>query len=321
GYAKVDADFAKKVIILTDDLVSYPNYPASIDQTKVDMVVLVDKVGDQDGIARGATRFSKNPKELLIAQNAAEFIANSKYFYNGFSFQTGSGGSSLAVTRFLKKYMEKNYIKASFILGGITKPIVDLYNDGLVGKLFDVQTFDISSCQSIVENKDHFEIDASMYANPHNMGAFVNKLDVVILSALEIDKNFNVNVITGSNGIIRGASGGHSDTSAGAKLTVIVAPLVRGRIPTIVEKVITKVTPGSTVDVLITERGIAINPLREDLISEFKDSKLPIITMDKMLEKVKKIIGTPNEIEFEDEVVAIVEYRDGTVIDTIKKIK
>jgi citrate lyase alpha subunit len=33
------------------------------------------------------------------------------------------------------------------------------------------------------------------------------------------DTDFNVNVMTGSNGVLRGASGGHSDTAAGADLT------------------------------------------------------------------------------------------------------
>ncbi len=68
---------------------------------------------------------------------------------------------------------------------------------------------------------------------------------MVMLSALEIDTDFNVNVMTGSNGVLRGASGGHSDTAAGADLTIITAPLVRGRIPCVVEKVLTRVTPGS----------------------------------------------------------------------------
>jgi citrate lyase subunit alpha/citrate CoA-transferase len=56
-----------------------------------------------------------------------------------------------------------------------------------------------------------------------------------MLSALEIDTDFNVNVMTGSNGVLRGASGGHS-AAAGADLTIITAPLVRGRIPCVVEK-------------------------------------------------------------------------------------
>ena len=40
---------------------------------------------------------------------------------------------------------------------------------------------------------------------------------MVILSALEIDLDFNVNVITGSDGVMRGASGGHCDVAAGGQ--------------------------------------------------------------------------------------------------------
>ena len=96
---------------------------------------------------------------------------------------------------------------------------------------------------------------------PHrSKGAVINQLDTAILSALEVDTDFNVNVITGSDGVIRGASGGHSDTSMACKMSLVIAPLVRGRIPTIVEQVNTVVTPGTSVDVVVTEVGIAINP-------------------------------------------------------------
>lgn len=74
-----------------------------------------------------------------------------------------------------------------------------------------------------------------------------------------------MNVLTGSDGVIRGAIGGHPDTAESASLAVIVAPLVRGRIPTVVEHVGTVVTPGSVIDVLVTDRGIAVNPNRPDL--------------------------------------------------------
>ena len=67
GYAMVDAKYADQVVIITDTLVPYPNTPISIPQTDVDYVVEIDAIGDPDGIAKGATRFTKNPKELLIA--------------------------------------------------------------------------------------------------------------------------------------------------------------------------------------------------------------------------------------------------------------
>ena len=89
----VDAKYADQVVIITDTLVPYPNTPISIPQTDVDYVVEIDAIGDPDGIAKGATRFTKNPKELLIAEYAAKIITHSPYYKEGFSFQTGTGGS------------------------------------------------------------------------------------------------------------------------------------------------------------------------------------------------------------------------------------
>ncbi|PAB57959.1 citrate lyase subunit alpha [Anaeromicrobium sediminis] len=321
GYAKVDAKHADCVIIITDDLVPYPNMPASIFQTDVDYVVKIDEIGDPMGIASGATRYTKNPKELLIAKRASEVIKNSGYFKDGFSFQTGSGGISLAVARFLKEYMKESDIRAKFALGGITKPMVEMHEERYIENLFDVQTFDLAACESILKNEKHYEIDASQYANPHNKGCVANKLDIVILSALEIDKDFNVNVITGSDGVIMGASGGHCDTAAGSKMSVIVAPLIRGRIPTVVDKVNTIITPGETVDVLVTDRGVVVNPNRTDLIERLKNASINLVTMEYLKDEAQKLVGKPKEIEYDDKIVALVEYRDGTIIDVIKKVK
>ena len=270
GYAMVDAKYADQVVAITDTLVPYPNTPISISQTDVDYVVKVDAIGDPDGIAKGATRFTKNPKELLIAEYAAKVITQSSYFKNGFSFQTGTGGAALAVSRLMRQAMIEQGVKASFTLGGITNAMVELQQEGLVDKLIDVQDFDHPSALSLADNPDHYEIDANMYASPLSKGAVINQLDIAILSALEVDTDFNVNVITGSDGVLRGASGGHSDTSAACKMSMVVAPIVRGRIPTIVDEVTTIVTPGASVDVIVTELGIAINPNRPDIIEMFK---------------------------------------------------
>lgn len=321
GYAIVDANYAKKVVLITDNLVEYPNLPVSISQTKVDYVVQVDEVGDPSGIMSGATRLTKNPRELMIAKNTAEFIDACGYLKNGFSMQTGSGGSALAVSQFLRDIMVEKKITASFALGGITQQLVDLHEEGLVGSLFDTQSFDLRSAISVGKNPRHYEIDASYYANPDNKGCVVEKLDFVVLSALEIDLNFNVNVITGSDGIIMGASGGHSDTAAGAKLAIVVAPLIRGRIPTIIDRVNTVITPGETIDAIITDRGIAINPLRKDLLDCVVGSGLPIYTIEDLKEKAEKITGKPKPIEYGEKIVGVVEYRDGTVIDLIRQVK
>lgn len=320
GYAMIDAKYADQVVIITDTLVPYPNTPISIPQTDVDYVVEVEAIGDPKGIAKGATRFTKNPKELLIAEYAAKVITHSPYFKEGFSFQTGTGGASLAVSRFLREAMLEKGIKASFALGGITNAMVELLEEGLVEKIIDVQDFDHPSALSLGKNANHYEIDANMYASPLSKGAVINQLDTAILSALEIDTNFNVNVITGSDGVIRGASGGHSDTSMACKMSLVISPLIRGRIPTIVDQVNTVVTPGSSVDVVVTEVGIAINPLRQDLVEHFKALDVPQFTIEELKEKAYRIVGTPEPIQYGDKVVALIEYRDGTLIDVVHNV-
>lgn len=321
GYAKLDAEFADKVVIITDNLVPYPNTPISIPQNHVDYVVQVESIGDPNGIAKGASRITTNPKELLIAENACKVITNSPYYKDGFSFQAGTGGSTLAVARFLADNMRKDEIKASFALGGLTGHMCEMLEEGLIAKVIDVQSFDRDASVSMKNNENHYEISASFYANPGNKGAAVNMLDVVVLSALELDTNFNVNVMTGSDGLIRGASGGHSDTAAGSKLSLILTPLIRGRIPTIVDNVNTIITPGESVDVVVTELGIAINPRRQDLVEAFKNLSVPQFTIEELKEKAYAIVGTPDPIVYGDKVVALIEYRDGSLIDVVKNVR
>lgn len=321
GYAKVDAEFADKVVIITDNLVPYPNTPISIPQNQVDYVVVVDEIGDPNGIAKGATRITSNPKELLIAENASKVITGSPYYKDGFSFQAGTGGSTLAVAKLLRESMIKDDYKASFALGGLTAHLCDMLEEGLIEKIIDTQCFDRGAIESLKNNENHYEISASFYANPGNKGAAVNQLDMVVLSALEVDTKFNVNVMTGSDGVIRGASGGHSDAAAGAKLSMVLTPLIRGRIPCIVDEVNTIITPGESVDVVVTEIGISINPKRQDLIEAFKDLKVPQYTLEELKKKAYDVVGTPDPIIYEDKIVALVEYRDGSLIDVVRKVR
>ena len=116
-----------------------------------------------------------------------------------------------------------------------------------------------------------------------------------------------------------GASGGHCDTAAGAKLTIVVAPLLRGRLPMVRDAVQTVVTPGETVDAIVTERGIAINPKRLDLIENLKYSGLPIMSIHELKDIAYGLCGKPEPIQLSDEIVGVVEYRDGTIIDVIRR--
>jgi citrate lyase subunit alpha / citrate CoA-transferase len=146
-------------------------------------------------------------------------------------------------------------------------------------------------------------------------------LDIVVLGALEVDVSFNVNVITSSEGTIMGASGGHCDTAAGTKLAVVVCPSFRGRIPSIKRKVQHVVTPGESVDVVVTERGICVNPARPDLEKCLKKAGMRIREIQDLHDEVDAIIGVPDSIDYTDRIVAVLEYRDGTTIDVIREIK
>ncbi|MDR1318310.1 MAG: citrate lyase subunit alpha [Treponema sp.] len=318
GYAFADAEHADRVIIITDNLVPYPLAGFSISEVHADYVVSVDSIGDPAGIASSTTRMTRDPIALLIADYAAKVIRASGYLKDGFSFQTGAGGASLAAASFLKRLMQEQNIKGSYAMGGITGYIVDMLEAGCFETLADVQCFDLRAVESLNKNPRHREVTASHYASPTAKSSLVGGLDTVILGATEIDTQFNVNVHTDSRGYIMGGSGGHSDTAAGAKLAIIVAPLTRARLPLISDRVNCISTPGSTIDVLVTQFGIAVNPSGGDLALRLSEAGLPVRDIRDLKKTALEISGVPKPFAGGDREVARVLYRDGTQIDTIR---
>lgn len=321
GYSHIDARFANRTVAVTDCLVDYPACPIEISQQLVDYIVPVESIGDVRGIVSGTTRITEDPVGLKIAAMAASVIEASGLLKNGFSFQTGAGGTSLAVASHVREVMKKNSIQGSFASGGITTHTVQMLQEGLFRTLLDTQCFDLMAVESFRTDKRHQRMSSGMYGNPHTKGAVVNHLDVTILGATEIDTDFNVNVTTGSNGVLMGGSGGHSDTAAGAKLAIVVTGIASKRYPSVVDRVTTVTTPGETIDVLVTERGIAINPRRADLAQCLGKTDLPVVAIKDLKRMAEEITGVPEKPRFEDRIVAVVEYRDGTVIDVVKQVR
>lgn len=320
GYAFADAMYAERVVVITDNLVPYPLADFSISEDYVDYVVSVDAIGDPKGIVSGTTKITRDPVGLVMASHAARVIEASGLLKDGFSFQTGAGGASLAAAKFLKDIMLKNNIRGSFGLGGITGYMVDMLRAGCFETLLDVQCFDLSAVESIRNAPRHREISAMQYASPGAKSAAVNSLDVVILGATEIDTDFNVNVHTDSNGYIMGGSGGHSDTAAGAKLAMIIAPMFRARLPIVTDSVTCISTPGDTIDVLVTQGGIAVNPKRAELRDRLKDAGLPVIDINELKEKTERITGKPNKLPRGERVVAEIIGREGNLLDKIYSV-
>ena len=322
GYAILDSRFAEQVVLVTDNLIDGYVFPYSIPQTDVNYIVPVEAIGDPEGIASGILRITKNPIQLILAEAAAKVIEHSGYFRNGYSLQLGGGGASLAVGPLIREKMLKQQIKGGFGVGGVSGVFAKMLEEGLFDICYDTQTFDTTAIKSLRENPRHVEISSSFYANPWNPGPIINELDIVILGATEVDLDFNVNVITNSNGVLMGASGGHSDIAAASKLSIIVMPLIRGRLPMVRDKVQNIVTPGECIDVVVTDRGIAVNPRRLDLIDNLRNSGLKIMTIEELQALAHKLIGKPKEIPLstdDKDIVAIIEYRDGTLLDVVRK--
>ncbi|MDD3123789.1 MAG: citrate lyase subunit alpha [Candidatus Izemoplasmatales bacterium] len=319
GYGVSDLEYAKVVLLVTDNVVSsLERY--QFDSKYVDGVIVIDKIGNPEGIVSGTTKITRDPIGLKIAKDTANLLDKLGMIHDGFSMQTGAGGTSLAVANYVRDIMISKNIKGSFASGGITAYYVNMLEEGLFQKLYDVQCFDLEAVTSYKNNSNHIAISASKYGNPYEEDPVCNMLDFIILGATEIDLNFNVNVTTDSFGNIIGGSGGHSDIAYGSKVTVVVSQLIKSRLPIIKEELMTISTPGEDIDIFVSERGIAINPKRTDLLEKLKNTTLPVYTMKELLDITYSITGVPAKIKHSDKVVGIVEYRDGSVIDTLYQV-
>lgn len=323
GYSMIDARSARHVVVITDTLVDYPCCPASISQQYVDYVVKVDQVGDSSKIGAGAARLTKNPRDLMIAQKAAKVMAASRRFADGFSFQTGAGAISIACTKFLAEQMEEKQVKASFALGGITAAIIDMYDAGLVRVVECSQSFDATAASAILDRPGVLEIDNADYSNPFNKGNFLDHLNFGVLGALEVDTDFNVNLLTSSSGKMMGGLGGGPDVAAGADISIVTLPIIRGRTPSVVDKVFTCCTPGETVTCVVTQAGIALNPRHkhyEELKEDLDRSGIQTVDIQELRRLAEELTGRPEPIKTTGRVVAVVEYRDGTVVDVVREV-
>lgn len=319
GYAFPDLWYAKKKILVTDHLIPELK-KIDLEGMYVDAILVVNSIGDPQGIQSGTTKPTRDPIQLKIAKQTARLMDELGVIKDQMSFQTGAGGTSLAVAESLKRIMKERDIKGSFASGGITNFLVNMHEEGFFEHLYDVQCFDLEAIKSYGKNPNHHMMDASTYGNPYDHPV-VNKLDVVILGATEVDLDFNVNVTTDSHGHIMGGSGGHSDTAEGAKLTIITTNLVKSRLSMVKEHVTTVTTPGDSIDVLVTERGIAINPKRTDLIEKLKNSTLPITTIEALHHQAYQMTGIPKPLKNSSKVIGVVRYRDGSMIDSLYQVK
>ena len=319
GFALADSQYADRVIVVTDNMVDFPCVPWQIQGNNVDFTVEVEKIGIPERIVSGTTEVTRSPDRLLLAELTARFCEEAGLIKNGFSFQSGAGGTSLAVTEYFRKIMIRNNIKARFARGGSNKYLVEMLEEGLVDYILDGQTFDLDGVRSMAQNPGHVWTSPFTSYNYHGKGNFAGMVDVVILGATEVDVNFNANVVTHSDGYLLHGIGGWQNCLF-SKTVILPLPLFRDRIPVIIDSVTTLCGPGELIDVIVTERGIAINPLRKDLVDAVQGSGLPLKSIEELKEEAEKICGKPAPASFDDQVVAVVKWVDGTVLDIVRKV-
>ncbi len=319
GYAQADATYADRTIIVTNNLVPFPAVPIQLNGTYVDFVVRQDSIGDPGKIMSGTTAITRSPDRLYISELTARFIRDSGLMHQGFSFQAGAGGVALAFAVYLAQMAQEAGIKASWIHGGTTRYAVQMLEQGLTPALIDGQAFDLDAVRSIAVNRGHVSTSPLVSYNWHAKGNYLNLLDVAVLGATEVDTNFNANVVTHSDGRLRHGIGGWQNCMQ-ARCTILAVPAMRDRMPVIVDEVTTLCAPGELVDVVVTELGLAINPLRQDLLDAAQDKGLPLTTLGDIKAQVERLCGKPARPKLTDKVVAVVKWIDGTVLDSVYQV-
>lgn len=321
GFALADSIYADHVIVVTDNLIDFPCIPWQIQGNNVDQVVVMDCIGDPSKIVSGTTELTKSPDRLLVAEWTARFIRDAGIMKDGFSFQAGAGGTSLAFAIYLREMMLEAGVKARFIRAGSNKYLVNMLEEGLTDYILDGQTFDLDGVRSMRDNPRHQDTSPFTSYNFHGKGCFASFVDAAVLGATEVDVDFNANVVTHSDGKLLHGIGGWQNCLAG-RCVILPIPAMRDRIPVIVGRVTTLCGPGELIDVIVTERGIAINPRRTDLIEAVRGSKLPIRPIQEIKAEVERLCGgPPAPPKLGEKVVAAINWVDGTVIDSVRQVE
>lgn len=320
GFALADSQYADQVVVVTDHVEPFPCIPWQIQGNHVDFVVELESIGDPQKIVSGTTQLTRSPDRLLIAEMTARFVQEAGLVKEGFSVQSGAGGTALAFTAFLRDIMKESGIKARFMRGGSTKYLTGMLEEGLTDYILDGQTFDLDGVRSMRENPAHQDTSPFTSYNYHGKGNFASMVDIAILGATEVDVDFNANVVTHSDGRLLHGIGGWQNCLFGRNI-ILPLPLFRDRIPVVVDRVTTLVGPGELIDVVVTERGIAINPRREDLMKAVAGSNLPIKSIEDLKQEAEKISGgAPARPKLGNKTIAAIKWVDGTIIDTVKQV-
>ncbi|MEW5924759.1 MAG: citrate lyase subunit alpha, partial [Candidatus Zixiibacteriota bacterium] len=335
GLVAADTEYAEYVCLLAGTISETVVLPTPITMGRVDFVIPVDCPGLNAGIGSGTIDMDKarsNPFNTMVADNVTKVIKASGVVKNDFGFQVGSGAGLLILENIRNMLLEEK-IRANFAIGGCTMMHVDMLDDGTLYQLMHGQLFQPSPhmFESLLNHPRHHEIDVNYYASVASKECAVNLLDLAVLSTLEVDLDFNLNTVCAGGRIIGGIGGGQ-DVAAGAELTIIFMPLATGKngkgFPKVVEKVYTRTTPGEVIDVIVTEEYAVVNPkspsrYKQAIIDRAEEFGVNLVSIEelhrKSFDRAHEFGDIPPTGETTDEVVHLIEWRDGTLLDVIRK--
>jgi len=335
GLFLADTLWAENTCLLAGEVSEKYVFPRSLSMCDIDYVVKVDNPGDASGVGSGTLDIDKiraNKFNSQIAAQVMKVMESAEVITDGFNFQVGSG-AGLIVLDELHKTLKQKRIKAGFAIGGCSSLHVDMLQDGCIGDLLHGQCFEPSQkvITSMLHDYNHHEISTGEYDDMANKENAVNMLDVSVLTTLEMDVSFNVNSIC-AGGRIVGGIGGAQGVAAGSKMTIMFLPIATGKegksFPRIVKDVYTVSIPGEVIDVAVTEEYIALNPRSKSpsiatLKKNAKAHGLAVVTIEELhalaAKKAAEMGTTPPSLEPSDTPVEVIEWRDGTLLDTLFK--
>lgn len=335
GLAAADTEFADFTCLLAGTLSETLVVPAALSMENTDFVVPMEVPGLSAGIGSGSLDLERargNPFNSRVAECVTGVMRAAGVVRDSFNFQVGSG-AGLVVLNNIRTMLRESGIRAGFAMGGVTSLHVDMLQEGTLRNLLHGQLFEPSArvISSLREDPAHVEITPGYYASVAGKECAVNLLDLAVLSALEVDLDFNLNTVC-ANGRIIGGIGGGQDVAAGAALAIIFLPLATGKngagFPKVVDRVYTRTTPGEVVDVVVTEEYAAVNPrsrspYRESILENAGREGLEILSIEELhlrsLEKAKEWGAVPARTETTENILHAVEWRDGTLLDVIRE--
>jgi citrate lyase subunit alpha/citrate CoA-transferase len=329
SFMVADAKFSRKGFVVMTDRLSENIVPSVLmGMQNVTDVVVVDSIGDNHGLSSGETARTKvTPERSRALSNIVAVIKALGLKGRRPCVQLGSGMGLAAID-----HLAREGIKIDMMIGGVTEDLIAAVNAGLVRLLYNGQCFDRTSAITMRSLWSHtVPMDMFMYGSPYRPPV-TGMLDVGLLGAVEVDRNFDVNVTSFSNGIPAKAIGGHTDVARGASVVIVQAPLNRKGNVIVRDRVTTVSTPGRyCVDFVMTPKGLIVNDLPTnpkaernlELRKRMEDEGVTFLSMDEAIAHAKDLASefpTPIPPEFGERVVGVTLYSDGTALDSIREV-